>query len=175
MIGLPIEVLPYIRGMQLALVGYSGYTKGSRVKVDKMVRLEITRSVGRVRNHMSNIMTNQFKIGNIKIAKIAKQCIEQCDYLIEDVNKAVTGMDHAFLSGQRSASNRDLKRLIKHDHDVINMVTKAVNLGNAAEQSIAYSGENSTRLILLTSQLVTSCKGFFSARANLLAGLNQRK
>ena len=44
--------------------------------------------------------------------------------MIEDVNKAVAGMEHAFLSGQRSPSNKDLKKLIKHDHDVIEMVTR---------------------------------------------------
>ena len=44
---------------------------------------------------------------------------------IEDVQKSVSGMEHAFLSGQRSPSNRDLKKLIKHDHDVIEMVTRS--------------------------------------------------
>ena len=45
MIGLPVEVLPYVRGVQLVLVGYNGYTKGSRIKVDKMVRNEIVRAL----------------------------------------------------------------------------------------------------------------------------------
>ena len=58
MIGLPVEVLPYVRGVQLVLVGYSGYTKGSRIKVDKMVRNEIVRAVGRIRNHMQIILQN---------------------------------------------------------------------------------------------------------------------
>ena len=84
-------------------------------------------------------------------------------------------MEHAFLSGQRSPSNRDLKKLIKHDHDVIEMVTKAVNVANSAELSTATSDGNAQQLTMQTTQLVTSCKGFFGARANVLAGLKQKK
>ena len=115
------------------------------------------------------------KHDNIEVARAAKQCIEECDYLIEDVQKSVSGMEHAFLSGQRSPSNRDLKKLIKHDHDVIEMVTKAVNVANSAELSTATSDGNAQQLTMQTTQLVTSCKGFFGARANVLAGLKQKK
>ena len=174
MIGLPVEVLPYVRGVQLVLVGYNGYTKGSRIKVDKMVRNEIVRAVGRIRNHMQIILENQYKEGNLDMAQKAKICMEECDNLIEDVNKSVSGL-HAFLSGQKSPTRGELKRLIKHDHDVIDMVTKAVNLANSAEQSIALQDGNVRQLVLHTTQLVTSCRGFFGARANILAGLSQRK
>ena len=84
-------------------------------------------------------------------------------------------MEHAFLSGQRSPSNRDLKKLIKHDHEVIEMVTKAVNIANSAELSTAASDGNAQQLTMRTTQMVTSCKGFFGARANVLAGLKQKK
>ena len=55
------------------------------------------------------------------------------------------------------------------------MVTKAVNIANSAEQSIAIETHNSKQLILQTTQMLTSCKGFFGARANVLAGLRQKK
>ena len=101
------------------------------------------------------------KAGNIEIARAAKQCMEECDYLIEDVQKSVSGMEHAFLSGQRSPSNRDLKKLIKHDHEVIEMVTKAVNIANSAELSTAAPDGNAQQLTMRTTQMVTSCKGFW--------------
>ena len=170
-----LDVVPYIRGVQLILIGYNGYTKGSRFENDKMVRDEIVRAIGRVRSHMQNIFDSQFKADNIEVARAAKQCIEECDYLIEDVQKSVSGMEHAFLSGQRSPSNRDLKKLIKHDHDVIDMVNKAVNIANSAEHSMAASDGNTQQLTMQTTQMVTSCKGFFGARANVLAGLKQKK
>ena len=175
MVAVPLDVVPYIRGVQLVLIGYNGYTKGSRFETDKMVRDEITRAVGRVRNHMQNIFDIQFREKQMTIARAAKQCMEECDYLIEDVKKAVSGMEHAFLSGQRSPSNRDLKKLIKHDHEVIDMVTKAVNIANSAENSLATGQDNPQQLILQTTQMVTSSKGFFGARANVLAGLRQKK
>ena len=152
MVGTPLDVVPYIRGVQLVLIGYNGYTKGSRFETDKMVRDEISRAVGRVRNHMQNMFDSQFKANNMDVARVAKQCMEECDYLIEDVRKATSGMEHAFLSGQRSPSNRDLKKLIKHDHEVIDMVTKAVNIANSAEQSLATGDGNSQQMVMQTIQ-----------------------
>lgn len=175
MIGTPIDALPYIRGVQLILTGYNGYTKGSRIENDKMVRQEIVRASGRVRAHMQNIFDSQFKAGNVEFARASKQCIEECDYLIEDVNKAVAGMEHAFLSGQRSTTHGDLKKLIKHDHDVIEMITKGVNIANSAEHSLATGEGDSKQFILQTTQMISSCRGFFGARANLLAGLKQKR
>ncbi|RZD37850.1 MAG: hypothetical protein CXT71_07580 [Methanobacteriota archaeon] len=174
MIGTPIDVLPYIRGVQLIMSGYSGYAKGIRIETDKMVRAELNRVVTRVRSHMQNIFDIQFKEGNMSLARAAKQCIEECDYLSEDIGKSIAGMEHAFLSGQRSPSNRDLKNLIKHDHDVIDMVIKAVNLANQAEDSISKSEDDSKQYILQTTQKIASCKGFFAARATLLAGLKKK-
>jgi len=175
MVGTPLDVVPYIRGVQLVLIGYNGYTKGSRIENDKIVREEIARAAGRVRNHMQNIFDSQFKANNMEIARVAKQCMEECDFLIEDVRKAVTGMEHAFLSGQRSPSNRNLKKLIKHDHEVIDMVTKAVNIANSAEQAIATREGDVQQMVMQTTQMVTSCRGFFGARSNVLAGLKHKK
>ena len=175
MVGTPLDVVPYIRGVQLVLLGYNGYTKGSRFENDKMVREEISRATGRVRSHMQNIFDSQFKAGNLELARAAKQCREECDFLIEDVRKAIAGMEHAFLSGQRSPSNRDLKKLIKHDHEVIDMVTKAVNIANSAEQSIATGEGNAQQMSMQSTQMITSCRGFFGARANVLAGLKHKK
>ena len=93
MVGTPLDVVPYIRGVQLVLIGYNGYTKGSRFENDKMVRDEIVRAVGRVRSHMQNIFDSQFKDENLEIARAAKQCMEECDYLIEDVQKSASGME----------------------------------------------------------------------------------
>tara|TARA_B100001175_G_C19416202_1_gene593780 strand:- start:273 stop:809 length:537 start_codon:yes stop_codon:yes gene_type:complete len=175
MIGTPIDALPYIRGVQLILSGYNGYSKGSRIENDKMVRAEIARAAGRVRSHMQNIFDSQFRGGEMTLARAAKQSMEECDYLIEDVNKAIAGMEHAFLSGQRSPSNKDLKNLIKHDHDVIDMVTKAVNIANSAEHAIATGEGDARQCILQTTQKMSSCRGFFGARATMLAGLKQKK
>ena len=175
MIGTPVDIIPVIRGVQLVLIGYNGYTKGSRYETDRMVREEIIRAAGRVRSHMQNVFDNEFKNGNMQTARSAKQCMEECDYLMEDVKKAVAGMEHAFLSGQRSPSNKDLKKLIQHDHDVIDMVTKAVNLSNSAEHAMARGQEETNQITLQTKQMITSCRGFFGARANVLAGLRQKK
>ena len=177
MLGTPVDVLPYVRGIQLILTGYSGYTKGKRKEADKQIRAEIIRAAGRVRSHMLNVQDSSYRDGDMDSTRAAKACIQEIDGLIEDVDKAPVGMDHAFLSGQRSASNSDLKKLIKHDHDVIEMVTKAVNISNSAEHALATSKEDVSvkSLVRQCEQMVSSCRGFFSARQTILAGLRQKK
>tara|TARA_X000001036_G_scaffold122435_1_gene115926 strand:+ start:379 stop:906 length:528 start_codon:yes stop_codon:yes gene_type:complete len=175
MTGTPLDIMTGIRGVQLLIKGYNGYSKGSRIENDKLVRNEIARATARVRSHMQTVFDTQFREGNLNLARPAKRCIEECNYLIEDVNKASSGMEHAFLSGQRSPSNKDLKKLIKHDHEVIEMVTKAVNLANSSEHSIATGEGDSKQLILETIQKITSCRGFFGVRMNILSGLKNKK
>ena len=84
-------------------------------------------------------------------------------------------MEHAFLSGQSSPSNRELKKLIQHDHDSITMIIEAVNLSNSAEFSMNTEEDKTKMIISQTTQKITSCRGFFNARANVLAGLKQKR
>ena len=96
--------------------------------------------------------------------------------MIEDVDKSTTGMNHAFFSGSRSAKVSDLKKLIKHDHDVIEMVTKAINISNSAEHAFSTSkpDEDVKNLIQQCQQMITSCRGFYNSRAKILGGLRQK-
>ncbi len=172
----PIEVLPYIRGIQFVLSSYEGYTKGKRRDADKLIRDEIKRAGTRARNHLSNIQDIAFKRDKMEIARIAKLANNEIDSLIEDVDKSVSGMNHAFFSGSRSVRVSDLKSLIKHDHDVIEMVTKAINIANSAEHAFNTSkgDEEVLNLIQQCQQMVTSCQGFFNARNKILGGLRQK-
>ncbi len=172
----PIEVLPYVRGIQLVLSSYEGYTKGKRREADKLIRDEIKRAGTRARNHLINIQDVAFKSDKINIAKVAKLATTGIDELIEDVDKSVTGMNHAFFSGSRSAKVSDLKKLIKHDHDAIEMVTKAINIANSAEHAFStnLSDEEVQGLVQQCQQMITSCQGFFNSRNKILGGLRQK-
>lgn len=177
MVVIPIDVLPYVRGIQVVLSGYEGYTKGKRREADKMIKAEIKRAATRARNHIINIQDSSFKSNKMSIATSAKLATTEIDYLIQDVNKSTTGMKHAFLSGARSVSTSDLKKLIKHDHDVIDMVTKAINISNSAEHAMGtgMSDEDVIKLIQQCQQMITSCRGFFGARNTILGGLRQKQ
>ena len=172
----PIEVLPYVRGIQLVLSSYEGYTKGKRRDADKLIRDEIKRAGTRARNHISNIQDLAFKANNMSLAQVAKLATSEIDSMIEDVDKSTTGMNHAFFSGSRSAKVSDLKKLIKHDHDVIEMVTKAINISNSAEHafSISKPDEEVKNYIQQCQQMITSCRGFYNSRAKILGGLRQK-
>ena len=177
MVGTPLDVLPYVRGIQMVLSGYEGYTKGKRRDADLAIREEIKRCGTRARNHLMNIHDSCFREKKIDVSKAAKACCNTIDQLIEDVDKSPTGMTHAFFSGQRSASTSVLKKLIKHDHDVIEMMTKAVNISNSVEH--AYSSDKTVdeikSLIRQCEQMITSSRGYFSARSTVLNGLRQKK
>ena len=131
----------------------------------------------RARNHLLNVHDSSFRDKKIDIAKAAKACCNTIDQLIEDIDKSPSGMTHAFFSGQRSASISVLKKLIKHDHDVIDMMTKAVNISNSVEH--AFSSDKTDNevksLIRQCDQMITSSRGYYSARATVLDGLRQKR
>lgn len=177
MVGTPFDVLPYIRGIQIVLSGYEGYTKGKRRSADQAIREEIQRCCNRARSHLMNVHDSAFQDKKIDVAKAAKNCCNRIDQFIESVNKSPSGMNHAFFSGQRSASNSVLKKLIVHDHDVIEMVTKAVNVSNSVEHAFATKASNDDIISLIRQceQKITSSDGYFSARNTVLDGLRQKK
>ncbi len=177
MVGTPLDVLPYVRGIQMVLSGYEGYTKGKRRDADLAIREEIKRCGTRARNHLLNVHDSGFREKKLDVSKAAKACCNTIDMLIEDIDKSPTGMTHAFFSGQRSASISVLKKLIKHDHDVIDMMTKAVNISNSVEHAFSTdkTDEEIKSLILQCDQMVTSSRGFYSARATVLDGLRQKR
>ena len=161
----------------MVLSGYEGYTKGKRRDADLAIREEIKRCGTRARNHLLNVHDSGFREKKLDIAKAAKACCNTIDMLIEDIDKSPTGMTHAFFSGQRSASNSVLKKLIKHDHDVIEMMTKGVNISNSVEHAFSAGKEEDEikSLIRQCEQMMTSSRGYFSARATVLDGLRQKK
>tara|TARA_B100001093_G_scaffold172946_2_gene165846 strand:- start:813 stop:1304 length:492 start_codon:yes stop_codon:yes gene_type:complete len=161
----------------MVLSGYEGYTKGKRRDADLAIREEIKRCGTRARNHLLNVHDSGFREKKLDIAKAAKACCNTIDMLIEDIDKSPTGMTHAFFSGQRSASNSVLKKLIKHDHDVIDMMTKAVNISNSVEHAFSTdkTSDEVKSLIRQCDQMITSSRGYYSARATVLDGLRQKR
>ncbi|MBC8437664.1 MAG: hypothetical protein H8D82_00165 [Euryarchaeota archaeon] len=175
MIGLPTDALPYIRGIQLVISGYSGYTKDKRRETDLAVRHEIIRSTGRVQTHLSNVHDQSYRDGNLQITRSCKQAMEEIDQFRNEVEKAETGHDHPFFSTHKSISKSDLKKLIKHDHDVIEMVTKAVNIANSCEHAHSSGSEiaDVVKFARQSQQMISSCRGFFNARSSILKGMKR--
>ena len=176
MIGLPTDALPFIRGVQLVVSGYTGYTKGKRRENDAAVRQEIIRASGRAQTHLANVHDQSYKDGQTKITRACKQAMEEIDQFRNEVDKAETGGDHPFFSKQKSVSKSDLKKLIKHDYEVIEMVTKGVNIANSCELLFGQAGEE-TEVIALArqcQQTISSCRGFFGARSSILQGMRRK-
>ena len=172
MIGTPADIIKYTRAVQIILNGYSGYKKGKRVETDKQIRDEIVRTTVRVRQHMQNIHDRSVDDDNLNIVRNARSCMQEIDALIEDVDKSSSGTQHAFFSGQRTISTKDLKALIIHDHEMIEMVTNAVNLSNDSERAQQQGSDELTSTIQRCHQMISSCRGFYSERSTLLNGLN---
>ena len=172
MIGTPADIIKYTRAVQIILNGYGGYKKGKRVESDKQIRDEIVRTTIRVRQHMQNIHDRSVDEDNLNIVRNARSCMQEIDALIEDVDKSSSGTQHAFFSGQRTISNKDLKALIVHDHEMIEMVTNAVNLSNDSERAQQQGSDELTSTIQRCHQMISSCRGFYSERSTLLNGLN---
>jgi hypothetical protein len=166
-IGSPSDALPYVRAIQLLLGGYGAYSREKRRETDVAVREEVGRAANRVRNHLNNVHDSAYRADDTALAAACSRAIEEVDALRNDVDKAATGGEHPFFSLQKSASRRTINKLIKHDHDTLQMVTKAVNSSNEMEKTFAEDGECLEEL-LRCQQLVSSCRGHFSERSKVL-------
>ena len=164
MVVTPNELIRYTRAIQAILTGYSGYIKGKRIETDQQVREEIIRASTRCRQHIQNIHDAGLRQSNMPLAKECKSCIHELDALIEDVDKSSSGARGAFFTSQKKLNNKDLKTLIRHDKEVIEMVTEAVRLSNDAERSMQQGSEETIPALMQCQQKVSSCRGFYSER-----------
>ena len=78
-----------------------------------------------------------------------------------------TGGEHPFFSKQISANKKTLNKLIKHDHETLTILVKAVNMSNDLEKASAEGGDT-VQLVRSTRQLVSSVRGHFSERRAVL-------
>lgn len=164
MVVTPNELIRYTRAVQAILTGYSGYIKGKRIETDQQVREEIIRASTRCRQHIQNIHDAGLRQSNMHLAKECKSCIHELDALIEDVDKSSSGARGAFFTSQKKLTNKDLKTLIRHDKEVIEMVTEAVRLSNDAERAMQQGSEETVPALMQCQQKVSSCRGFYSER-----------
>ena len=78
-VGTPLDVIPYIRGIQVVLTGYSGYTKGKRRDADKLIRDELIRASSRARTHIQNIHDQSFRDDQPSITQSCRSCMQEID------------------------------------------------------------------------------------------------
>jgi len=169
-IGNPADTLTYVRAIGLIVGGYSAYQRDKRRETDVAVREEILRCADRVRNHVENVHDDAYRDGNVKLAKTCQSTIEEVDALRNDVNLGESGGEHPFFSKQTSASKKILGKLIKHDHDTLSMLVKAVNRSNDLEKAAAEGGDV-IKALRETRQLVSSVRGHFSERRSVLKNI----
>ena len=106
----------------------------------------------------------------IEIGQTCQATIEAIDALRNDVNLGETGGEHPVFSKQTTASNKVLGKLIKHDHETLTILVKAVNRSNDLEKAAAEEGEV-MKAVRETRQLVSSVRGHFSERRAVLKNI----
>jgi len=166
-IGNPADTLTYVRALGLIVGGYGAYKRDKRRETDIAVKEEILRCADRVRTHVENVHDDAYRDGNVRLAKTCQSTIEEIDALRNDVNLGETGGEHPFFSKQTTASNKVLGKLIKHDHETLTILVKAVNRSNDLEKAAAEDGEV-MKAVRETRQLVSSVRGHFSERRAVL-------
>ena len=169
-IGNPADTLSYVRALGLIVGGYSAYQRDKRRETDVAVKEEILRCADRVRTHVENVHDDAYRDGNVKLAKACQSTIEEIDALRNDVNLGETGGEHPFFSKQITTSKKVLAKLIKHDHETITLLVKAVNRSNDLEKAAAEGGD-AMKAVRETRQMVSSVRGHFSERRAVLKGI----
>ena len=166
-IGNPADTLTYVRAIQMILGGYGAYKRDKRRETDIALKEEIMRCADRVRTHVENVHDDAYRDMNVKLAKACQSTIEEIDALRNEVNLGETGGEHPFFSKQITTSKKVLTKLIKHDHDTLTILVKAVNSSNDLEKAAAENGDV-MQAVKETRQLVSSVRGHFSERRAVL-------
>ena len=166
-IGNPTDAFTYVRALQMIVGGYGAYQRDKRRETDIAVKEEILRGADRVRTHVENVHDDAYRDGNVKLAKACQSTIEEIDALRNDVNLGETGGEHPFFSKQIGASKKVLNKLIKHDHETLTLLVKAVNRSNDLEKVAAEEGDV-MKAVRETRQIVSSVRGHFSERRAVL-------
>ena len=169
-IGNPADTLTYVLALGLIVGGYSAYQRDKRRETDVAVKEEILRCADRVRTHVENVHDDAYRDGDVKLAKACQSTIEEIDALRNDVNLGETGGEHPFFSKQITTSKKVLAKLIKHDHETITLLVKAVNRSNDLEKAAAEGGD-AMKAVRETRQMVSSVRGHFSERRAVLKGI----
>lgn len=168
----PSDALPYVRAIQLIIGGYGAYSREKKREDDVAVREEVSRAATRVRNHLNNVHDAAYRADDTELAAACARAIEEIDALKNDVEKAATGGEHPFFSLQKGASKSVIKKLVKHDHNTLTMLGKAVNKSNEVEvESASGEMENTVQEVAECQRLVSSCRGHFSERNSVLRGI----
>ena len=168
-IGNPTETLTYVRALGLIVGGYSAYKRDKRRETDIAVKEEILRCADRVRTHVENVHDDAFRKRNRTLAKACQSIIEEIDSLRNEVSLGETGGEHPFFSKQISTTKKILNQLIKHDHETLTLLVKAVNQSNRLERATSEKAQMAA--IQETRQLVSSVRGHFSERRAVLKGI----
>ncbi len=156
----------------MVIGGYGVHRREQRREADVAVREEVARASGRVRNHLNNVHDSAYRSGDTELALECALALEEVDALRSDVELAATGADHPFFSRQKGVSKRTINNLIKHDHNTLEMVRKAVNASNDMEKVHAEANGGATvEAVRKCQQLVSSCRGHFSERNGVLRGI----
>ena len=166
-IGNPTDTITYVRALGLIVGGYGAYNRDKRRETDVAIKEEIVRCADRVRTHVENVHDAAYNDGNITLAKECTKTIEEIDALRNEVNLGETGGEHPFFSKQISANKKTLNQLIKHDHETLTILVKAVNQSNDLEKAVV-DGEDAISEVRFTKQLISSVRGHFSERRAVL-------
>ena len=166
-IGNPTNTLTYVRALGMIVGGYGAYTRGKRRETDVAVKAEIVRCADRVRTHVENVHDSAYSDGEVKLAKECAKTIEEIDPLPTAPNLAAPGGQHPFSFKQSRDNNIFFNKLIKHDHETLTILVKAVNMSNDLEKASAEGGDT-VQLVRSTRQLVSSVRGHFSERRAVL-------
>ena len=168
----PTDAAAYLRAIRLVIGGYGVHRREQRREADVAVREEVARASGRVRNHLNNVHDSAYRAGDTDLAQQCALALEEVDSLRNDVELAATGADHPFFSRQKGVSKKTINQLIKHDHNTLDMLRKAVNSSNDLEKVHAEAdGGEALEAVRKCQQLVSSCRGHFSERNGVLRGI----
>lgn len=147
--------------------------KDKQKEKDVSVRHQVITEIDNAREHLKNIRDIFHRDEMNKAGKMVKNVIDELDLFVQESEFSEVGHSYPLFSAQKSARNRDVKKLRKFDAKIIDDITVIQEACRQLESAVIDHDESIDPIAELQKirQYITKTRTEYSHRMNKMKGV----
>jgi len=147
--------------------------KNKQKEKDVSVRHQVIAEIDNVREHLKNIRDIFHRDDETKAVKMVKNVIDELDLFVQESEFSEVGHSYPLFSPQKSAGNRDVKKLKKFDAKIIDDITVIEEACRELESAVIDHDESIDSVAELQKirQFITKTRSEYKHRMNKMKGV----
>lgn len=148
--------------------------KNKQKEKDVSVRHQIITEIDSVREHLKNIRDIFHRDERDKESKMVKNVIDELDLFIQESEFSEVGHSYPLFSPQKSARNRDIKKIKKFDKKMIDDISVIKEACEQLESAVIDHVDSLDPIVELQKirQFITKTRTDYKHRMNEMKGVN---